>query len=144
MFDLRSTKGKLLLIVLAAWLSSVLTFLAFHYVYESSIYEIREIMMEVYVQKTPGLNVDHDALRFGIVPPGGRGSRNITIENDEVANIVSIEAHGDIAEWVYVSHNDFYIAPGESMPIRVTVDVPGETPVRSYRNGTLRLIFRLA
>ena len=142
MFEIKGTRGKLLLLILAAWLSSVLTILAFQYVYSTSIYEIREIGVDVYVRKTPGLNVDSDALRFGTVPPGGSGRRNISIENDDVANIVTIEAYGDIASWVYVSENDFYMAPSESKSIEVTVNVPEDTPVRDYRNGTLRIIFR--
>ena len=142
MLDFESTKGKLLLLIVAAWLSSVITILAFQYFYTTSIYEIREVGMDVYVRNTPGLNVDSDALHFGIVPPGGSGRRTITIENDDIANTVSIEAYGDIASWVYVSENDFYIAPSETRSIEVSVDVPGDTPVRSYRNGTLRLIFR--
>ena len=83
MIDFRTTKGKILLLVASAWLSSVISFFAFEYLYSMGIYEIRDIGMEVYVQNTPGLNVDSDALHFGIVPPGASGRRNITIENDD-------------------------------------------------------------
>ncbi len=142
MIEVKDTKGKVLLLILAACLSSIVTMMVFQYYYMTTIYEIRAIETEVYVQNTPGINVDSEALRFGIVPPGGRGRRNLSIENDGVANTVTIEAFGDIAEWLLVSENDFFLEPFESKEVEVTVEVPEDTPMRTYRSGTLRLTFR--
>ncbi|MBN2330692.1 MAG: hypothetical protein JXC85_02655 [Candidatus Aenigmarchaeota archaeon] len=131
-----------LLLALAAVLSYLVTMLAFYFVYTSSVYETRELGMDVYVFKTAGLNVDDDAIHFGKIPPGASGRRNITIDNDAVPNLVSLEAYGDIAEWVSVSHNDFIIDAHESRNVTVFLQVPEDAEVPGYRSGTLRIIFR--
>lgn len=141
-------KGKIdgrrviLLLALAAVLSYLVTMTAFYLVYSSSIYEIRELDMDVYISNTPGLNIDDDAIHFGKIPPGSSGRRNITIDNDAVPNLVSLEAHGDMAQWVSVSQNDFVMDGYDSIELSVIVHVPGDAEVPGYSSGTLLIIFR--
>ncbi len=143
MFKKIGLKRALMLVVLAAVLSYTISVAAFYFVYLSGIYETREIPMDIYVSNTPGLNVDSDALHFGKAPPGGVVRRDVVIDNDDVPNQVTIEAFGDIAEWVYVDDNDFIIEAHESRSFTVSVRVPEDAEVPSFRNGTLRIIFRM-
>ncbi len=143
MFKKLGKKRALLFLALAAVLSYFFTMLMFYYAHLSGtgIYEIRELGMDVYVQGTAGFNVDSDAVHFGMVPPGSKGRRNITIDNDNVPNMVRIEAYGDIAEWVYVSDNDFILGSYESKSLLVSVSVPPDAEVPDFKNGTLRILF---
>lgn len=132
----------ILLLALAAVMSYLITMVTFYFVYASSIFDIRELGMDVYISSIPAFNLDDDALHFGKVPPGSVGRRNITIENDAVKKLVSLEAHGDIAEWVSASHNDFIVLAHEQREVTVILQVPEDAEVPDYRSGTLRIIFR--
>ena len=76
-----------------------------------------------------------------IINKGG-GIRKLNITAGEYDTIVEIKQLGDIAEWITVSDNNFFIKPYESREIKIHVNVPDDIVPLAYRNGTLKIIFK--
>lgn len=87
-----------------------------------------------------GLNVDTDAIWFGIVPPGGIGTKHINIAAEKTGEFV-IKLHGELASWVSVSENNFVLNKGENRSISVLANVPFNAKKGDY-NGTLEVYIR--
>lgn len=137
-------RKKLLALVFAAAVSSMITAAAYIYYDTATIYKTMELGMDVYVDRHPGLNVDADAVHFGKVPPGAGGSRRLTVTAGEYPTVVSFEHYGDIAQWTSVSENDIFLNPQENATVSIHVSVPEDVVPLAYRNGTLRIVFRRA
>ena len=132
------------LLIITAFIASILTLTIYWYLEFSTIYEVIELGMDVYVDKMPGLNVDIDAVHFGKVPPGGSGAREMTVTAGDYPTRVSFEHYGDISEWTSVSENDFFLEPNANRSMFVQITIPDDIVPLVYRNGTLRIVFRKA
>jgi hypothetical protein len=144
---MKDKKVSLLLLMLAIIILSLPIYIFWAVWWEDtgSVVRTQEIMMDVYIEDRIGLTADTDALHFGIVMPGGGARRKLTLDNHEnYPASVTIESYGDIKEWVTVSENDFIINPLSSKRISVSLSVPVDEKLHSYKNGTLKLIFRRA
>jgi hypothetical protein len=124
--------------------SVILTGLTYWFFYEAAIYDVKVLGMDVYVQNIAGFNVDTDAVHFGIVPPGGAGSREMKVTAGEFPTIVTFEYTGDISRWVYVSRNNIFLDANESTSVLLKVMVPEDAAVPGFREGEVRIIFRRA
>ena len=107
-----------------------------------SVYLVQEFGADIYVNNIVGLNVDVDAIHFGIVAPGSEGLRKMTINTSEYRTLISVESSGPIAEWISVSENNFVMEPHSSKLIWVSAQVPENTTVPNFRKGTVRITFR--
>ncbi len=129
-------KHILLLIILLA--IGILS-LAYTYLFAP---EVEEISMYLSVRKEVGLSVDADAIYFGIVPPGGRGSRSLLLENDDYfPKKVKISASGELADWTRVEKNDFVLGKNESKNVKIYASPSEDAELRDYE-GVLRIEFR--
>ncbi len=139
-------KEKLIfLIVIIAYICIAVTFIFYSY-YGKPIF-VREIGMNIEVieseQKVMGMNIDIDALHFGIFRPGMTSTRGINLTNifDEDA-VVTIETDGsEIAEWVSVSENLVPVKKGESKIVDVSCSIPQNASPGNY-TGKLYVTYK--
>ena len=108
----------------------------------NSVYLVQEFRADTYVDNIVGLNADNDAIHFGVVAPGGEGQRKLIVYTQEHRTLISVESSGPIADWISVSENNFIMEPHSSKTIWVIENVPPDTPVPNFRNGTVRVTFR--
>lgn len=107
----------------------------------SSFLKYDEIQVQLTVSEVVGFNVGTDALYLGSVPPGSSAHRVIHVRNDHFSfGRVNIKAFGDVAPWLSVSDNNFYLRRDEVGDVDVRVEVP-EGVARGDYNGTLRVYF---
>lgn len=132
------------LLITAVFVTILLTAAAYWYLEFSTIYDVIELGMDVYVGSNPGINVDVDAVHFGKVPPGASGGREMNVTAGNYPTIVSFEHYGKIAEWTSVTDNNFFLEPNETKSVFVQISIPDDIVPLVYRNGTLRIIFRKA
>jgi hypothetical protein len=140
----RSRSFLLLVLSMAAICTSAAAFAAYYVLFQTPIYKVIEFPMEVYVDSTVGVNVDTDAVHFGIVPPGSSSGRRMTVTAGGFRTLVTFESSGDIAEWVTVSENGFLLEPGGNRTVMIDVAIPDDVVPLAYRSGTLRIVFRKA
>lgn len=105
-----------------------------------SLFEARDIPMDITVSNYTGFNVDNDSIHFGTLMRGSSGSRNITITNNRSSSC-SITTHllGDLSKWVSVSEREFIVDSHKSAVITVRVSVPYTAEFGNY-TGTLRFV----
>jgi hypothetical protein len=87
-----------------------------------------------------GVNIDTDAVWFGVIAPNGTSSRFLNISSSE-KNLVSIKLSGELAEWVTVSDNNFAIDANETKSITVVASAPMDAKYGDYE-GKLAVYFR--
>ena len=134
-------KGLYILIVVAL-ITITVTAVSFWLININPVYHIEEFVMDIYIDNVPGLNVDTDVIHFGKLPPTGSVGRRIDLISGPYRTRVTIESHGDIAEWVYVSKNNFIMDPEEETSFMINADVPENATVPDYKDGMLRIIFK--
>ncbi len=125
--------------------SSVLLAIFIMYLYFNlfAIYSVKEIDMYLKVVEgyRVGVNTDTDALYFGKVRKGGLSTRRIIVSNyDDDPHFVQIRSLGELSKWVYVSDNNFLLAPNESRNVSVSCDVPRDAEAGNY-TGKLQVIY---
>ena len=130
------------LVVACAVLSAASSAAVYWLVNINSVYLVQEFRADTYVDNIVGLNADNDAIHFGIVAPGGEGQRKLIVYTQEHRTQVSVESSGPIAEWISVSENNFIMEPYSSKTIWVVANVPEDTTIPNFRNGTVRVTFR--
>lgn len=130
-------------LILILVLSIVISIFATTLVYNIFIvYEAQEILMDIKVGDHIGLNLDTDALHFGISMSPGSAARDIIVSNDHNISLrVDIRPAGKIADWVLVKENNFVLKPGEKKNVEFEVNVPKDVEVGLYE-GVLRIFFR--
>ena len=88
-----------------------------------------------------GLNADSDAIWFGIVPPGGIGTRYINIAADKSGTYI-VKTRGEpLASWISISENSFVLEKGQNKNITVQASVPTDAEYGDY-DGVLEIYFR--
>lgn len=116
---------------------------AYWFIDTATVYDVKELEMNVYVGRIVGMNVDTDKIYFGTIAPGGGSFRSMTVTAGPYRSLVSIQSTGDISEWVYVSDNNFVIEANESMKVEVSVRIPENEEIPGYRDGVMRIVFRM-
>ena len=101
------------------------------------------IDMAIKVDEKYGFNLDKDSLHFASVPPGSSSSRLLSFEGKDKEQIVSINATGEIAQWITYSKNNFKILPDENINITITAKVPSNIEMKKYDGKLLILNKRL-
>lgn len=127
---------KILLIVLLALIGFQALFLL-------DFFRVRAVEYDMYltVENISGFNTDTDAVYFGAIQPTGGGTKLIDFTNGPSRVYVSIVLSGELAGWVYVSDNNFYMNPFEQKQIKVTVAVPLGAEYRDY-TGKIRFLLK--
>ncbi len=133
---------RLYVVLLTSILTITFTCVGYWLYSTVSIYDMKELGADIYVGSVSGLNADTDAVHFGVVPPGGKSHRKMTVTAGKYRSLVTMEYSGTISEWVHVSDNNFILEPFEGMDVNVVASVPEDAENPSYRDGSLRIIFR--
>lgn len=132
-------KKAVTILVLLISVSISMTIFVYNYL---TVVDVKEFGMYLTVESYAGFNVGTEAIFFGTIPPGGGGSRNITLRNGyNIPLRIDIQAFGDLSRWVYVSENGFILQPDENKSVKVTTLVPGDAKFGNY-TGSLKIIFR--
>ena len=113
------------------------------YVLTTMVEDSREVHMEIKVEPARvGFNLDADALRFGISPPGAVAERGIDIKNTKSYDVrVEIFAKGELSNWIRTFDNNFVVPAGTEKSVTFAIDVPVTAETGKY-NGTLLLLTR--
>jgi len=129
--------------LIPAALLAVFIVLVGFYALTTIVEDSMEIYMEVKVEEARvGFNLDSDALRFGISPPGGVAERGIDIKNEKIYDIrTEIFAKGELSNWVRAFDNNFVVPAGETRNVTFAVDVPITAEEGTY-NGTILILTR--
>ena len=133
-------KNLRILVPVALFTISILC-ISYWFILTDPTYDVKEFGMDVYVGTASGFNIDTDAVHFGIVPPGAVSERQILLRAGPFRSLIKIEAHGDIAQWVHVSENNFILEANESRLIFIYATVPEGAKIPDYKKGNLRIRF---
>lgn len=99
----------------------------------------KEVYMNVKIENVLGFYINETALMFGTIPPGGIGSKNVTLYNElETPEFVHITAAGNISRWTRVSDNNFFLLGKTTKPLQVRIYVPQEAGYGEYE-GILKI-----
>lgn len=101
--------------------------------------QVIKYKMHVIVGDHIGFDLNREVITFGMVTPSGTATRHIEISTEDHRK-VRITAHGDLADWIVVSDNNFVLQPHETKTVDVTVSVPVYTEFDDY-TGTLKISF---
>lgn len=87
-----------------------------------------------------GLNVDNDALNFGIILPGGGSKRSINVSNTHPYTImVKLYKTGNISNFLHFDETT-YVTPNEAKEIFFNVGVPSNASSGKY-SGEIKIAF---
>lgn len=99
--------------------------------------------MDVKVDKFVGLNVDSDAMHFGVVPPTGWADVKLVLTNTyrhKTQIIISLQ--GNISGMITLSDNNFILEPWENKTVKFTCTIPANAPLNATYNGRARVVFK--
>lgn len=128
----------LLLILTTIFVSFSLTFLFYTSYF---IQDVQELDMKLKIGDVVGLDTNTSVISFGIVLQGGSAQRYIILENmkDEPLR-VHTKKSGEMAEWVYLSEDNFILEPKERKELIATAIPPKDAEKGAYK-GKVRFIF---
>ena len=117
-------KSAMAVVVLAAIITSMLTYIVYYNFYLLEKQEIRTDANFTNDYKI-GFNLDSDAMHFGKMPSGGSSERFIVLKNNRNRSVgIRIYGQGEISKYMLVEENEFFLGPGESRKIRFAVMAP--------------------
>jgi len=91
-----------------------------------------------------GFDLGPGNINFGLMVPGSKTSRDITITNtDQYPTITTIKASGAISEYIIVSENKVRLNPNESKNLTFTA-YPSETLELGEYPGQIEIISKKA
>jgi len=133
----QKTRLALLLILILVIFAAITIIL-----YYSQIIKYQEVYTDVYVVK-PGngaFGLDkEDNIRFGKVAQGNMGERFFNITTGREIK-VKIKTEGNISGFLVVSENDFWMEPGETKNLVLSVHIPQDTELGFY-SGKIKVYF---
>ena len=139
--ELKKFAGLLLLTII---LSSSLTYVLYKGFYKEL--EISEIGMDLMVtanKKSYGINIDTDAIHFGMLPVGGGAVRHLNITNtyDYDVFVYITKDNSTLSGIVSIVPNSFVLKPDENKKINAAISVPEWFKAGNY-NGSVTVIVR--
>lgn len=110
--------------------------------YENKVISYTEFNSSVEITRSStGLNADRDGVKYGKTVPGGRGTRFININTSEYA-FVQVFFAGDLAPYMSVENNSFYMDAGEFISLPVYLDVPDDAEIGFYTGKVYVMLTR--
>ncbi|MBD3309614.1 hypothetical protein GF351_00155 [Candidatus Woesearchaeota archaeon] len=110
------------------------------YMWYTSPFKVQEISTDVIVQKGKeiGLNVDKDALHFGMYGPRSGSTRGINITNtmDRPVLVKISKDKSEISGWISSTHSEFVLESGAEEYVKFTCTIPAGTEEGTY-NGSV-------
>lgn len=131
----------LIVLVIVIWLSSAVTYVLYKGYYRESI--INEFDMDVEIIKGGfvGLNVDTDAIHFGVVTLGGGSIRGINLSNNKDYDVFIYLTRDDseLSSIVNIDPNYFILKSSEERRVKVSIYPPEDFPVGNF-TGKIQVI----
>jgi hypothetical protein len=134
---------KILNLILISVVLIILFSSSTYYILQTKTYYSVDIVdYELIVDNYVGFNLQNDSLYLGVVNPGGKSRRNITITNifDKPAEII-IDARGKISPWISLEDNNFILMPTEKRELEISVIVPNSAELGNY-SGELVIYYK--
>ena len=99
--------------------------------------------MDVTIGEHLGMNIDTDALHFGMIAKNGCANRNIIVKHqyDSPAKVV-INVIGELEGWTVIEENDFILNKDSERKIEFKVCAPGDAILGKEYTGTARIVFK--
>ena len=100
------------------------------------------IDIDVKIEDVEGiaLMVDNNALPFGILEPGREAARKIYVHNNlSETLVIQLEFSGEVAPWMGIAEESFYLEPDEIRDVKVSMTVPEDTAKDRNYSGTLKI-----
>jgi len=121
------------LIVLTVVISVIVAIVASRFISSNTAYGTIEIPMDLEVAKYVGINVDTDALHFGMIHPPGSARREFTIQNTFKKDMqFTITTKGNMAPLTEVTESSFILKPGETKTVRFEVKITNSIEYGNY------------
>ena len=99
--------------------------------------------MDVKVGRIVGINLDTDAMHFGIVAPKGTSRHRLIISNVYSHNLqIIISWKGNISEMISVSDNNFILMQGENRTVTFSCTLPEDAPMHTTYDGTAKIMYK--
>lgn len=129
----------LILVSITILVSFSLTLLFYTYYI---IQDIQELDMKLKVGEVVGLDINTSVISFGIIPQkGGSAERRVILKNMQSIPLrVHTKKSGEIAEWVYISENNFILNLDETKELIFTA-IPSEGAKKRAYKGKVKFIF---
>lgn len=133
------TKKKLILFLILIILSiSIATTVIY---FKSKIHQIRELPLMVEVTNKIGIGIyEGEQLNFGVVRRGGSRTMFFNITSNEDVKL-TIFKKGDIADFIYIPENNFFLQTNELKRVSVDLRIPLNTELSNY-SGKLIMVLR--
>ena len=138
--------GKfLILLVIVIWLSSAITYVLFKGYYKEMVVNEFDMDVEIIERGFVGLNIDTDAIHFGIVTWGGGSTRHINLTNSKEQDVFIYLTKDDseLSNIVSIIPNYFVLESNEVKRVDVKVSVPEGFETGNY-TGKIKVIERRA
>ena len=134
-------KKFLVLLITIIVISSSLTYVLYKIYYKKIIVSEFDMDITVPVENRVGLNIDSDAIHFGIVPRGGGSTRHVNLTNSEDYSVfIYVEKdEGLLSSIVRIDPNYFTLEGNGKEEIDVSVSVPADFEPGNY-TGKVKII----
>ncbi len=131
----------LVLLIIVIWLSVSITYVSYKGYYKERVINEFEMDITITASKFVGLNVDTDAIHFGVVPLGGGSSRRINLTNSKDYDVLVYVEKDDseLSSLVYIDPNYFTLEANENKRVEIGVSVPEDFTPGNY-TGKVRVI----
>lgn len=127
--------GKfLVLLVVVVMLSVSITYILYKLYHKEVIINEFDMDITVTAEGIVGLNVDTDAIHFGIVPLGGGSTRRINVSNSEDYDVfIYLEKdYSVLSSLVRIDPNYFVLKSNENKRVDVAVRIPKDFEPGNY------------
>lgn len=128
----------ILVLALAVVFSILITKIIFYGVYVTDIKEVDIYVDVVESNRSIGMNVETDALRFPGMSRGNQGRKWINISSEVPARAV-FKSIGEIKEWVH-GNASVILKANETKTVEIAVLVPKDAEV-GHHEAKLRVLF---
>ena len=137
---LRGKENKVLIFLFGLFIFLVVLSL---YLFSLRPIETREFDLLFRVENgRGGFDLNATAFTYGILPTGGKGVREVVIDNKYNFPIqVDVAASGDAAGFVFVS-DDIVVQPGENATIPIEIKIPRNASLGNYSGKIEFLTYR--
>ncbi len=122
------SKEKALLLLSVALISAALTFVIYSFYYMGESYAIKTDLLVGY---KIGPNLDNDTMHFGMLPPGTKGVRKISVASSKNGKIL-FYAKGNISRFLSFAPNPLIVERGGEYIVEVKATIPKHEKTGAY------------
>lgn len=114
----------------------------FFYYYSTKPIEIRKVDVRYFVDRKIGFDLNASALTFGIIPPGGSSTRNMTIGNSRGFPIRAVVLVDKNLSSMIISERNVSVGAYDSRVVVFTLSIPSNYTLGNYSGSVLLKIYK--